>query len=163
MCFWTCVSYECFCWQVGVRTQVLGMSMLPWTQSSILDLAIGWPFLWPILIPISSWSWSSIASWSFFLMFIQMLIVDPTPIQVIHDPSKMVATDGLLMIAVTGKAQEDGYTWVSEILSCTLKHHHHHHGMGTREHRTLKRSWAPSSSTINISSARCGLKTCGKS
>ena len=30
--------------------------------------------------------------------------------QVIHDPSKIVATDGLLMIAVTGKAQEDGYT-----------------------------------------------------
>jgi len=29
---------------------------------------------------------------------------------VIHDPSKIVATDGLLMIAVTGKAQEDGYT-----------------------------------------------------
>ena len=29
--------------------------------------------------------------------------------QVIHDPSKIVATDGLLMIAVTGKAQEDGY------------------------------------------------------
>jgi len=28
---------------------------------------------------------------------------------VIHDPSKIVATDGLLMIAVTGKAQEDGY------------------------------------------------------
>ena len=43
-------------------------------------------------------------------MFIQMLIPDPTPIQVIHDPSKIVATDGLLMIAVTGKAQEDGYT-----------------------------------------------------
>ena len=27
----------------------------------------------------------------------------------IHDPSKLVATDGILMIAVTGKAQEDGY------------------------------------------------------
>ena len=27
----------------------------------------------------------------------------------IHDPSKIVATDGLLMLAATGKAQEDGY------------------------------------------------------
>merc|ERR1712142_617123 len=27
----------------------------------------------------------------------------------IHDPSRIVATDGMLMIAVTGKAQEDGY------------------------------------------------------
>ena len=27
----------------------------------------------------------------------------------IHDPSKIVPTDGILMIADTGKAQEDGY------------------------------------------------------
>ena len=27
----------------------------------------------------------------------------------IHDPSHLVAIDGMLMIAVTGKAQEDGY------------------------------------------------------
>ena len=27
----------------------------------------------------------------------------------IHDPSHVVAIDGMLMIAVTGKAQEDGY------------------------------------------------------
>lgn len=27
----------------------------------------------------------------------------------IHDPSRIIATDGLLMIANTGKAQEDGY------------------------------------------------------
>ena len=30
----------------------------------------------------------------------------------IHDPSHIVATDGMLMIAVTGKAQEDGYKLV---------------------------------------------------
>ena len=27
----------------------------------------------------------------------------------IHDPSRIIATNGLLMIANTGKAQEDGY------------------------------------------------------
>ena len=27
----------------------------------------------------------------------------------IHDPSKIVATDGILMIANTGKEQADGY------------------------------------------------------
>ena len=27
----------------------------------------------------------------------------------IHDPSRLVATDGLLMLAATAKAQEDGY------------------------------------------------------
>ena len=27
----------------------------------------------------------------------------------IHDPSRIIATDGVLMIANTGKAQEDGY------------------------------------------------------
>ena len=29
----------------------------------------------------------------------------------IHDPSHIVDTDGILMIAVTGKAQENGYRY----------------------------------------------------
>ena len=40
----------------------------------------------------------------------------------IHDPSRMVATDGILMIADTGKAQEDGYRYQSQYTSLGSKH-----------------------------------------
>ena len=40
----------------------------------------------------------------------------------IHDPSHIVATDGMLMIAVTGKAQEDGY----KLVLSRLVHYYYH-------------------------------------